>query len=79
MGTIVRDGAILGTVIGAIAGYFLLFNAAVDPNVEPQGDDFQDLLGTNTRSSSLPRQSLHHPTWSLQSQGVTLTLIRFKF
>lgn len=80
VGVNVRDGAVLGTLIGAIAGYYLLFNSAIDPNVPPQPrDDFQDLLGKNTPSDAMPRPSPKTPFWDFKSRGVSLTLIHVKF
>ena len=78
LSTTARDGAVLGTAIGAIAGFFLLANSAIDPNAPYRPtNNFEDLLGATSPSLSVSplAPSLKGPPL----QGISLTLLHFKF
>ncbi|MBF0278341.1 MAG: hypothetical protein HQM13_11140 [SAR324 cluster bacterium] len=70
--TVLKDGAILGTLLGAITGFYLIYNSTIDPNAAPQPDNFQDLLGEVPFSASEKKYHSNAP-------GITLTLIHYKF
>ena len=77
--TVLKDGAILGTLIGAIAGFYLIYNSAIDPNAVPETDSFEDLLGLTPFSDPRGKHFSQSQTVSMKSLGITLTLIDYKF
>lgn len=75
-----KDGAVLGSFVGAIAGYFLLFNSARDPNAPYQpADDFEDLLGAISLSYAPPAPQFGLSSQKQNPQGISLTLLHLKF
>lgn len=84
LGTTIKDGAVLGTLLGAIAGYFLLYNAAVVPGATPQGDNFDDLLGQNSAKSATTKNlfvetPLSKKKVEKKTKGFSLTLVNLNF
>ncbi|MBF0288239.1 MAG: hypothetical protein HQM14_10505 [SAR324 cluster bacterium] len=78
IGSIVKDGAVLGTLLGAIAGYYLLYNAAVSPGQALPMDNIDDLLG---RAYGEPDVVVFSQTHLLdrKKMGLSVTLINQKF
>ncbi len=78
IGTIVKDGAVLGTLLGAIAGYYLLYNAAVSPGEPLPTDDIEDLLGYHHNKSDVVVFSQAHRL-DRKKMSWSVTLINQKF
>ncbi len=77
--TILKDGAALGTMIGAILGFYLLYNSAIDPNSALPSDNFDEELGQTPFSASEKNHFSKSRSLSLKSPRITLTLIHYKF
>ncbi len=77
--TIMKDGAVLGAFLGALGGYYVLYNASINPNAPPEVDQFDELLeGRNEYDPNImfPEPK---PVARVPNRGFTITLINYKF
>lgn len=65
---VIKDGAALGTMLGAIAGYYLLYSAAITPGSPAESENLDELLG-----------GFDPPEKQAQKQGFSMTVVNFNF